>query len=332
MSDADGGDRPPFPANVPGTGTDAPQGSFGGGQPASGAPGEPAGSAPAGPSPAALSPAHPSLAASTPAHPSPSAPSPAHPSPATPSPAPPSPAAPSTTRHPKRFYAIGAAILVAIVGATASAIITPERLDGLFAIFGGSAGAGVPPASTTPPPLETKNVASDDKALSFAIPAEWGARNGNYNVSPDAGSAVITGTQVDSPVEFGEDGAYIAVSREFATRTGLTGLASDDLRARADDLVGEADWTIDGCTASDEPTREKDGWQLATRYWENCAQIPGSKLWEMVAIDDDGSVVVTMQVLLSPAASAEIMDTIVESFTVDPRKLVSGPGGDVVLP
>jgi hypothetical protein len=327
MSDADGGDRPPFPANVPGAGTGVPQGSFGGGQPAPGSPGEAAGSAPAGPSLAAPTPAAP-----TPAHPSPSAPSPAAPTAAHPPPPAPTSPAPSTTRHPKRFYAIGAAVLVAIVGATASAIITPERLDGLFAIFGGSAGAGVPPASTTPPPLETKNVASDDKALSFAIPAEWGARNGNYNVSPDAGSAVITGTQVDSPVEFGEDGAYIAVSREFATRTGLPGLASDDLRARADDLVGEADWTIDGCTASDEPTREKDGWQLATRYWEDCAQIPGSKLWEMVAIDDDGSVVVTMQVLLSADASAEIMDTIVESFTVDPRKLVSGPGGDVVLP
>ncbi|WP_382306635.1 hypothetical protein [Herbiconiux sp. UC225_62] len=288
MSDANGGNRPPFPENVPAAGTGMPQSSHDGAQQPPAAPGQPA---------------------------------------------PASPATPAAARHPKRFYAIGGAVLVAVVGATASAVITPERLDGLFAMFGGGAGAGAATsASSTPPALETKNVSSGDKALSFAVPAEWGARTGNYNVSPDAGTAVITGTQVDSPVEFGEDGAYIAVSEDFATRTGLTGLAADDLRARADDLVGEADWTIDGCVASDEPSREKDGWQLATRYWTDCAQIPDSKLWEMVAIDDEGTMVVTLQVLLSPDASPEIMDAIVGSFTVDPRKLPSGVGGDVVIP
>ncbi|SDZ16261.1 hypothetical protein SAMN05216554_2713 [Herbiconiux ginsengi] len=288
MSDANGGNRPPFPENVPAAGTGMPQSSHDGAQQPPATAGQPA---------------------------------------------PASAATPVAARHPKRVYAIGGAILVAVVGATASAVITPERLDGLFAMFGGGAGAGVAAsASSTPPGLETKNVSSGDKALSFAIPAEWGARTGNYNVSPDAGTAVVTGTQVDSPVEFGEDGAYVAVSKDFATRTGLAGLESTDLRARADDLVGKADWTIDGCIASDEPSREKDGWQLATRYWTDCAQIPDSKLWEMVAIDDEGTMVVTLQVLLSPDASPEVMDTIVGSFTVDPRKVASGLGGDVVLP
>lgn len=214
-------------------------------------------------------------------------------------------------------------VAVAVVGATASALITPERIDGLFRSFGG-APAVATPSTTTSAPLAYKSVTSLDKALALEVPTAWAARDGAYDVTNFSGTAIITGTQVDSPVEFGEDGAYVGASAEFATKGQLVEASDDAITGFLESVVEELDWTLEGCVPAAASAFEKDGWFVDSRAWKDCASITGSRLWEIAMIPEDRSALVSIQVLLTPDAPAEIVDMVVSSLVVDARRLPTG--------
>jgi hypothetical protein len=221
-------------------------------------------------------------------------------------------------RSSRRGWIIGAAstLAVAIVGATASAVITPERIDAIFGSFGGT-----PPPTPTPSIVAYKSVTSLDKAITMEVPDDWAARDGAYDVTEFTGSALITGTQVETPVEFGEDGAYVGASAEFA-RTAQFDVATDDVIEDFLQMsVDELDWTLENCVASAEEPFAKTGWIVASKAWDDCTSVEGTRLWQVAMVPDDRSSLVSIQVLLRPGAPGEIAAAIVESIVVDSDRL-----------
>jgi hypothetical protein len=144
---------------------------------------------------------------------------------------------------------VGSAVAVAILGATASAVITTDRID---AVFGGGAVEKTP--SPTPTPISYKTVTSLDKSLSFSVPSTWSARDGSYDVTDDQGVAVITGTQVEKSISFQHDNAYVAASVD-ATSIDGTVRPSSGRSAFLDAILDEGDWTKEGCILGSEPAR-----------------------------------------------------------------------------
>ena len=183
---------------------------------------------------------------------------------------------PEPRRSSRRGWVIGAAttVGVALVGATASALITPERVDGFFGMFSDSPTPSATPSVTA----QFKTVTSLDKSITFEVPANWAARDGRYDVTTFAGSAVMTGTQVDRSIQFGEDGAYIGASGEFATLGQLTEASDEVIEGFLQSAVEELDWTLEGCVPAAAAPLLKDDWFVDSRVWKDCASIAGLKV------------------------------------------------------
>lgn len=227
------------------------------------------------------------------------------------------------------LYGVGGAVGVALVGATASALITPERLD---ALFGWSpATAGVTP---TPVSDEMKTITTGDNAVAVEVPDAWAARDSSYDTFPFAGSALLAGTQIDARITPTHDGLYLDASTTTPVEHGLADLTVEQRTAALKEYVAIAEWDKEGCVPGSEPARSRDGWLVVTRLWQDCVQTEGLRAWEIAALSDDAAVLVTMQITLRPQSGADIVDRIVASFAVDEAKLPSGTrlSGDAVTP
>jgi hypothetical protein len=208
-------------------------------------------------------------------------------------------------------------VAVAILGATASAVITTDRID---AVFGGGAVEKTP--SPTPTPISYKTVTSLDKSLSFSVPSTWSARDGSYDVTDDQGVAVITGTQVEKSISFQHDNAYVAASVD-ATSIDGTVRPSSGRSAFLDAILDEGDWTKEGCILGSEPARTKSGWLIESRYWIDCAAVRGQRVWEIAGFAEDGTAFLMMQVGLNPTSPASITDEILASVSPNPQTIPS---------
>lgn len=230
--------------------------------------------------------------------------------------------APKTSGGRKFFYAIAGTAAAAILGATASALITPERFDAIFGTSGKSETA-VSTSSPSPTPfhVQTKTISTQDGALSVKVPAAWPARDARFSDSTVVGTAVFSGTDVTTGITFTDDGVWIGASFDLADRELLSSLDREAREAVANRYANEFDWASEGCIVSHEPARTKDGWLIVTKHWVDCAATEGFKLWEIAALNDAGTIMVRSQIALTPGAPVEIVDYVVSSFAVDESRL-----------
>ncbi|MBM7503818.1 hypothetical protein ACFPER_10055 [Agromyces aurantiacus] len=231
-------------------------------------------------------------------------------------------------RRSRTWYAVGGAVGVAVLGATASAVITPERID---ALFGRSDAAGATPTSTVAP-IEYQTVQHTSGAIALDVPEEWGARDARWDVDEHPGAAMRVGFQIESVTPFGVDGAYAGASVASARAVDATSMSEPE---RRDWLRGYIvrDWTVDGCVPRPDPGWEKAGWTLETTRWEDCASFEDSRLVEFAALHDDGEVVLVGQISLTAETPDAVAEHLIESIAVQAEKLPSGTTtGDLVIP
>ena len=221
-----------------------------------------------------------------------------------------SPAATSKGAGRGKWYAIGAAALVAVVGATASAVITPERVDWFFGLFSGGQTA-----------TEFKTVSTRDGAITVDVPLNWLVAPGKWNQTAHPGTGIVAGTVIDGPVTgFVDDGAYLAASSEFAKPADLAGMSESETRDTLTEVL-DLDWTIQNCVRDTDVERSKRGWIVESTKWKDCRENTGQRLYEFAAVDADGTVLVIGQVSLVPGTPDVVVDRFFESFIIDVDEL-----------
>ena len=239
--------------------------------------------------------------------------------------------APPTGRHrrPTRMvYAVGGAVGLAVIGATASALITPERIDAFFGAFGSHA----PPTETaTSDAVAYKTVVSNDKAITVDIPAEWGANLSKWDWTMDPGSAVRTGVDTTGVIDFAQDTAYLGASAAAAEAEGAPAMTAAERRDWLRSYV-ELDWTIEGCVREPDPVWKRAGWTIEATRWKDCATYPGQRYFAFAATDEHGDVLVLAQMSLTDGTPDEIAVRYAESFVVDVDKLPAPSSGDFIVP
>ncbi len=225
----------------------------------------------------------------------------------------------------RRAWIVGAGstVTIAVVGALASALITPERIDAFFPQADPSPSVAVTVPAT--PALAFKSATSLDKAIAFDVPTNWAARDGTYNATNFAGTAVITGTQVSATIPFGEDGAYVGASAEFATLSQLDVATDAVIEEFLESAVKDIDWSLEGCVPHAADRLVKDGWFVGSRVWKDCASIPGSRLWEIAMIPEDRSSLVSIQIALTASAPDDITLRLIDSLVIIASKLPVTP-------
>lgn len=217
-----------------------------------------------------------------------------------------SPAATSKGAGRGKWYAIGAAVLVAVLGATASAVITPERVDWFFGLFSGGQTA-----------TEFKTVSTRDGAITVDIPQNWLVSQGGWNQTADLGTGIITGTDLEAPVTgFVEDRGYLGASSAVGDSGELAGMSSAETRAALKEVL-DLDWTIRNCVRDTDVERTKQGWMVESTKWKDCADNIGQRLYEFAAVDDDGTTLVIGQVSLMPGTPDAVIDRFFDSFIID---------------
>lgn len=239
-----------------------------------------------------------------------------------------SPPVPVRPSHRGRWTAIIGAVAVAVLGATAAAVITPERIDTLFGLWAPAASPSATPLDSTAP---TQSVATQAGSLTLEIPEDWSSRESRWNVSEDAGAGLLVGTQVKSVIDFRNDGAWIGVSSEI-TRSSDVAAMSPAARSDWLDSFVDVDWSREGCIPVRSEVPARAGWQLATRSWKECNSTQGQRMLEFAALSDELDLLVMGQISLTDETGDDVFELIVQSFVVSPDKLPTTTTGSSVVP
>ncbi|WP_344738111.1 hypothetical protein [Microbacterium awajiense] len=216
---------------------------------------------------------------------------------------------------------------VAVAGALATAIITPERLDwalGLLATPDPSAS----PVQETAQSVQFKRVTTSDSALAFDVPEDWlvVAARWNYEIDGvlDEGSAGIAGHSPADWVDWGEDGVWLGASVDAATRLGLPGAGHETSAAWVREQVRLNDYWLDqGCVLSSMHPAPPDGVVGEVVVWENCAGTAGVRLWELWSVLDAGEAIVLAQLTMTSETSDEAAARIISSIVIAPDRIAS---------
>lgn len=219
---------------------------------------------------------------------------------------------------------------MAVVGAIAAAVITPDRLASLFPDRTTASSAA------TVEPVSYKSAVSPDGAVTLDIPKSWGTLRGRYNITydghSDVGSAFNVGTNPQGGTDYGKDGAYVGVSREAADRANFSSMSGQEKRTWIERQMAADDWTIDGCVLTARTLPGKAGWYLVSAYWKDCLGVPGNDQWNVIGISNDNTTVVDMELDKSPAVSDATLRHIVATFAIQPSKIPSPPSSDSGTP
>ena len=242
--------------------------------------------------------------------------------------------APPTPAKKRLRAAVGGVIGAAVVGALATALITSERVDGFFNWVGAGFASPAPTSETTE--LATKTVSSVDKVFTLDVPEDWSVGLSTFDVFDEdylnVGSGIFTGEDLNAGVDFDKSGAYLGASTYAAEKLGLVGASRSKISEWADDFADEFDWTIDGCTLTNQKVPERDGWIVEGRIWKDCASNGGMRLIEIFAVPEGGEFLVCMQINLLESDPDEVTETLVESLAILESRLPPGFHGESVLP
>ena len=225
---------------------------------------------------------------------------------------------------------IGTTVLTAVVGALATAIISPERIDRLF-------GAG-DAERDRPPPISYKRVAERTGAVSVRVPDSWAVTTSRYEgvdgVTDGSGRALRTGPDPTSTVPSTQEVAWVGASRTAPEELGLLDLTDDAARTLLQDQIDGLDYRDMGCTRTDDHLLDLAAtWVTAVAVWEGCGAVEDWRVWEVAMLAKDRRSLVTVQIGLSPSTPDEVAEQLVESVTVVPSQLPGRPGtGDSETP
>lgn len=252
-------------------------------------------------------------------------PPPARPGKTTPAAAPAAKKAAPRPRRRAAVIAVGSVLGTAIAGASAAALITPERVDQFFGMFGGA-----------PDPVDYKTVTDADRSVSLEVPSDWIVVDAPYDVDAggvrEPGAALLAGDGVGDGTDWGESAVYIGASTVTASRYALPELTPAERMAILGTLADEADWSIDDCLHANDALTLPTGFTGVSTSWDDCAQTDGMRLWEIYASSDDGAVLLFLQIYLPPGVDASLARHMVETLTVTRSEIPSADGAGSVSP
>lgn len=238
--------------------------------------------------------------------------------------------APTPNRRRRRVGQAALGVVgVAVAGALATAIITPERLDWALGLFSPTAPSASPSIETVES-VEFKRVTTGDSALAFDVPGDWLVINASWNYEVegvlDEGSAGLAGDSPRDSNDWGEDGVWVGASVDAATRIGLPGAEPETLSAWAREQVRLNDyWIEQGCVLSSMSPDLPAGVVGEVAVWENCADTAGIRMWELYSVLDSGEAVVLAQLVMTADTTDEMAARIISSIVVVPNRVASAP-------
>lgn len=221
----------------------------------------------------------------------------------------------------RRLVAVGGVVGTAIVAALAAALITPGRIDDLFAGFTPDPGT----AATPQDDVDYKRVVSRDGTFTFDIPEPWLTSSSQYNVpyagTVDAGTAVSAGDDPTDGRQPTENGVYLAVSTAAATRLDLVSADASSIQSLLDTMANEIDWSRDGCVHGSSKLAGPEGWTTAIVPWDDCYSTDGLRLWEVFAVPPSRTYILCMQLQLSPTTDEAVLVRLIDSMVIDESRI-----------
>lgn len=229
----------------------------------------------------------------------------------------------------KTLTVVGTTVLTAVVGALATALISPERVD---RVLGTSA-----PSTTAPDPegITYKPATSPDGALSVRVPQEWPAAPATFNDQWSGEGLVGVGVRAGdlSPDMYDTDYIYASAASASSNGLDLTALSDAQLRAQLEKEAYQ-DWTRDGCRPATTQVEVPAAWVAAVQAWDGCAGVDGMRVWDARLVSSNRQVISSLQVLLLANTPIEVVEEAFDSLAVQEARLPrSGErSGDLTLP
>jgi hypothetical protein len=232
------------------------------------------------------------------------------------------------TRHretTRRDRGIIAAVVGAITAALAGAVISGDWFDG----------SSEPDEEATSDPSGTiqMEAASDPSgAISVQVPEDWGFNPADHSTSYagyiDSGVALKAGTGSavsGGGLDFTNSNLYFGASATAADRLDMHDRPLGELRAWATSAVRALDWSLQGCSLSEELPFDKNGFVGVYRIWKDCSGFEGTRMYELFVVSSVGDTIVNVSLLASPSMNDDTAELILESFRVRPESLPTGP-------
>ena len=223
----------------------------------------------------------------------------------------------------------------AFVGAVATAIITPDRINHLFRL---PANASV--TETTHSDVRYRTVTDRHGAISMSVPASWATLQGRFDVSfdgvQDKGVALNAGTDPQQGSLYGVDGVYVGASSATSTRLRMNDWSKSEVLAWATEQNEVSDFTLDSCVLTPRRVASPPGWITASRVWDNCLGKEGWSVFDIVGVSPDRRVVVVVDLRKSQAMPDAVLIKVAKSVAVQvehlPDDAIAKLPGDHVLP
>lgn len=223
--------------------------------------------------------------------------------------------------------AVASVLGTAIAGAAATALITPARVDQLFAMLGGAT------SGQSAPEVEFKTVTDTEGAVSLEIPADWMVVDAPYDFATsgirEPGASLLAGDGVGDGSDWGEPAIYVGASTATAARYGLPEATPAERTTALGALAEELDWSIDQCLHATDDLALPTGFAGVSTSWDNCAQTDGMRLWEIYASSEDGAVFLFVQIFLPPGTDAALAHHLVETLTVTRAEIPESVGASI---
>lgn len=213
--------------------------------------------------------------------------------------------------------AIGSIVLASVLGAIATALITPETFRG-----GSSNSAQVATSpEPTPPGLITKR--HPDGGLTVDVPQDWPVGRARYNplLKPgtERGTSMDLGPGMGQAVP-GVTRITVAAGRGLVAEVGVT---TENRQEVLRDTLASWDWTIDGCVLRQDEVFRNVQMEGQLRHWTGCHGLAESHLWEVMALTNDGHAVMVAQMQHRDDLTPELAARILDSVRVRPSQLQS---------
>lgn len=214
--------------------------------------------------------------------------------------------------------ALGSIVLASVLGAVATALITPETFRGF--------GAGPARETATPIPADPVFLVPKhhpDGGLSVDVPEDWPVARAEYNplLKPQAGQGTSMSLGPDSGhLRAGGTRMAVAAGRDLVTELGVTPANKQQVMR---DTVAHLDWTVDGCVLREDEEFRSVQMEGQLRHWTGCDGLSKSHLWEVIALTNDGAAVAVVQLQHMDDVSEDQATRILDSVRVQPAQLQS---------
>jgi hypothetical protein len=240
----------------------------------------------------------------------------------------------AATRHretTRRDRGIIAAVVGALTAAVAGAAISGDWFDGSSEPPDGPA-VQMGTASDSPVEVQMEAASDPSGAISVQVPEDWGFNPAQHNLSYagyiDTGVALRAGTGSavrGGGMDFTNSNLYFGASAAAADRLDMHDRPPGELRAWATSAVRALDWSLEGCSLSEELPFDQNGFVGVYRIWKDCSGFEGTRMYELFAVSSAGDTIANVSLLASLSMTDDTAKLILDSFRVRPESLPTGP-------